>query len=245
MAGVSARTLRHYENIGLLAPARTEAGYRLYGDSDAKRMAQIMAMRSCGLPLQRIKAICNGEDDILLTLKDHLATLEKQRASTEWAAQRTRAAIDAVERMNDMKVEDSFEEMKRNGMAEFEKRFGEEARERYGEAAIDASNERMMNLTRDEWDAKELLEESIKVQLRLAMAAKDPSAPEARELVRMHRRWIAIHWGEGFAEEAYQGLAQGYLADQRFVEYYDSAAGEGATEFLVAAIEAAPASPEA
>ncbi len=87
--------------------------------------------------------------------------------------------------------------MKRNGMAEFEKRFGEEARERYGEAAIDASNERMMNLTRDEWDAKELLEESIKVQLRLAMAAKDPSAPEARELVRMHRRWIAIHWGEG------------------------------------------------
>ena len=196
-------------------------------------------MRACGLPLHTVRGICDGEDDILPTLKGHLATLEKQRASTESAARRTRAAIDAIERMNGMKVEDGFEEMKRNGMAEFEKRFGEEARERYGDAAIEASNERMMSLTKDEWDAKELLEESIKVQLRLAMAAQDPAGPDAQELVRMHRRWIAIHWGEGFAEEAYLGLARGYLADPRFVEYYDAAAGEGATEFLVAAIEAA------
>ena len=96
----------------------------------------------------------------------------------------------------------------------------------------------MMALTRDEWDAKELLEESIKVQLRLAMATGDAESPESQELVRMHKRWIGIHWGEGFAEEAYLGLVQGYLADPRFISYYDSAAGEGATAFLAQAVEA-------
>lgn len=54
----------------------------------------------------------------------------------------------------------------------------------------------------------------------------------------MHERWIAIHWGTGYGKDAYLGLVRGYLADPRFVEYYDSAAGEGATDFLVSAVEA-------
>lgn len=62
-----------------------------------------------------------------------------------------------------MTTEDSFEAMNREGLQQFEETYGTEARERYGNDAIDASNERMMNLTRDEWDAKELLEEAIKV----------------------------------------------------------------------------------
>ena len=115
-----------------------------------------------------------------------------------------------------MTTEDSFEAMNREGLQQFEETYGTEARERYGNDAIDASNERMMNLTRDEWDAKELLEEAIKVQLRLARATDDPSSPEAAELA-----------------------AHGYLADPRFTKYYDDAAGVGATEFLVQAVEAA------
>lgn len=87
-----------------------------------------------------------------------------------------------------MTTEDSFEAMNREGLQQFEETYGTEARERYGNDAIDASNERMMNLTRDEWDAKELLEEAIKVQLRLARATDDPSSPEAAELAAMHRK---------------------------------------------------------
>ena len=87
-----------------------------------------------------------------------------------------------------MTTEDSFEAMNREGLQQFEETYGTEARERYGNDAIDASNERMMNLTRDEWDAKELLEEAIKVQLRLARATDDPSSPEAAELAAMPRR---------------------------------------------------------
>lgn len=137
-----------------------------------------------------------------------------------------------------MSTQDAFEKMKAEGLESFETAYGREARERYGDDVIDKANERMMSLTKDEWDAKELLEESIKVQLRMAMATEDPASPESRELAHMHERWIGIHWGEGYQQQEYLGLIRGYLADPRFVDYYDSAAGTGATQFLVSAVEA-------
>lgn len=59
------------------------------------------------------------------------------------------------------------------------------------------------------------------------------------ELAHLHERWIRTHWGEGYTREAHLGLAQMYLADDRFRAYYDGAAGKGATEFLVQVLEAA------
>ena len=250
-SGVSVRTLRFYEEKGFLSPVRAESGYRLYSERDGQRLAQIVAMRSCGLPLATIARLLGcapesestrlaaREADLRQALVDHLRSLRAQGKSLEAAAQRTQAALDAVERIQGMKPNDAFEELKRQGLESFEREYGEEARQRYGADAIEQSNARMMAMTRDEWDAKELLEESIKVQLRLAMATDDPASPESRELARMHERWVAVHWGQGYQEAAYLGLVRGYLADPRFVSYYDTPCGQGATEFLVKAVEAA------
>lgn len=238
-AGVSTRTLRHYEEQGLLAPQRTDAGYRVYGDADARQLARVLALRACNVPLPTIRRLINVPDaDLASALRAHLRSLEEQGSSLDAAIARTRAALATVERMEDMSTKDAFEMMKEQGLRDFEHEFGEEARSLYGDEAIDASNARMLALTKDEWDAKELLEESIKVQLRIAMATNDPASDAAQELVRMHRRWIDLHWGEGYDPEQYFALAEGYLADSRFVKYYDSAAGEGATEFLVKAVRA-------
>lgn len=239
-AGVSARTLRYYESCGLIAPARAENGYRIYPPSEVKRLAQILSMKRCGLPLATIKHLMSaGEESIRDVLEDHLRTLQAQGASLKMAITRTKAAIAAIERIEEMDAKDAFEKMKEEGLKDFEETYGKEARERYGNAAIDASNERMMALTKDEWEAKELLEDAIKVQLRIALQTQDPQSEAAQELARMHEKWIAIHWGKGYVEQEYLGLVQGYLNDPRFVSYYDSAAGEGATEFLVRAIKSA------
>lgn len=239
-AGVSTRTLRYYESCGLIAPARAENGYRIYAPSEVKRLAQILSMKRCGLPLATIKQlVSNDEGNIRDVLKDHLCTLQAQGASLEMAITRTKAAIAAIERIEKMDVKDAFEKMKEEGLKTFEDTYGKEARERYGDATIDASNERMMALTKDEWEAKELLEDAIKVQLRIALQTQDPQSEAAQELAHMHEKWIAIHWGNGYKEQAYLGLVQGYLNDPRFVSYYDSAADEGATEFLVQAIKSA------
>lgn len=242
-AGVSTRTLRYYESIGLLCPHRSWNGYRAYADADAKRLAQIQAMKLCGLPLGTIRELLDGKSASLYdALAHHLLTLRAQGESLKLAAAHTEAAMRAIERIDHMEARDAFEELKAQGLREFEATYGAEARERYGDDAIDASNARMMALSQDEWDAKELLEESIKVQLRLAMATGDASSAEARELARMHERWVSIHWGGISDREAYLGLVQGYGADPRFVSYYDSAAGAGATAFLADAVRAYQAS---
>ena len=81
------------------------------------------------------------------------------------------------------------------------------------------------------------LERAVLGQLSIAMGDGDADGSEARKLVVMHRRWIALNWGCEPQNEAYLGLAHGYLADQRFVDYYDKPCGTGATAFLVQAIE--------
>lgn len=92
----------------------------------------------------------------------------------------------------------------------------------------------------EEWKTKEKLEVAIIEQLKKAMLTGDTSSPEAAKLARMHADWIRMQWAEGaYSAQAHVCLARGYLADDRFVEYYDSRAGKGATEFLVEAIEAA------
>lgn len=120
-----------------------------------------------------------------------------------------------------------------------EKRFGAEARERYGDAAVDAANERLLDMDEATWNDRNALEGAIIDQLKAAMETGDAHGTAAQQLARMHARWISLSWGEGaYTPEAHNGLADGYLADPRFVDYYDSRAGAGATEFLVAAIHA-------
>lgn len=146
--------------------------------------------------------------------------------------------ITEVKGIEDMNERDAFKALKRQTIEENERAHGREARERYGDDAVDAANERLASLSQDEWDEKDRLEQAIKERLRAAMATGDPVGEPAHELARMHARWIALHWGEGrYSREAHRGLVQMYLADDRFRAYYDEAAGEGATEFLVAALE--------
>ncbi|MGI6221521.1 MAG: MerR family transcriptional regulator [Coriobacteriales bacterium] len=239
MSGTSTRALRHYEDMGLLAPTRDTNGYRTYSAADARKLAQILSMRACGLPLPTIRDLFDDPDvDVLSALKAHLDSLRAQGQSLADAMQHTKTGIAKVERIEGMDTKDAFEAMKAERLSRNEEAYGEEARERHGDEAVDEANERLMSLTRDEWDAKELLEESIKVQLRLAMAQGDPSGKEAAELARMHARWIRIHWGDSYTKEAHLGLAHGYLCDERFRTYYDEPCGKGATEFLVATLEA-------
>lgn len=238
LAGCTPRTLRHYEELGIIAPQRAENGYRIYGEADVKRLAQVLAMKRCGLPLGTIRDMFEDDSRVAAALSAHLSTLVEQMGVMQEEIARTKAALSKIERIEKMNAEQTLEEMKRQGLEKFERTYGREARERYGTEAIEEANERMMSLTQEQWDAKEDLEEAIKRQLAKAMDTGDPTSKTSAKLADMHAQWIRIHWGEGYSVEAHRGLADGYLADSRFVEYYDGAAGEGATEFLVAALKA-------
>lgn len=90
-AGVSIRTLHHYESIGLLAPTeRTDAGYRIYGPDSVRRIYQICVLRRLGMPLAQIGHVLDGDEwGLAEALRAHLGEVERR----QMAASRLRSAL--------------------------------------------------------------------------------------------------------------------------------------------------------
>lgn len=239
LSGLTERTLRYYDQIGLLEPKRSDNGYRIYDSNDVRKLQHIMILRSCGIGLSDISAFLSGSDTDLATyLQEHLSRLEDQRNKITRNIAVSSEMLDRLERMRGMNDEERFEQLKRNSVARFEDEFGEEARSRYGDDAIDSANKRMLGMSKTAWDMKEELEQRIKEQLVRAMATGDPTSSEAVLVVEMHAQWLRVHWGDNaYTPEAHVLLAEGYLKDSRFIEYYDGSCGEGATQFLYEAIK--------
>ena len=240
LSGASVRALHHYESMGLLVPKRRANGYRSYDDADIATLQQILVYRACGMPLAEIgEVLANPAYDAKAVLARHLGVLGERKRELEALMSTVEKTIRSLEGECEMTNEEKFEGLKRAALEENEARYGAEARERYGDAAVDAANERMLAMDQHEWNDRGELEQAIIEQLKAAMAEGDVRGPAARQLASMHARWIELSWGKGaYSPEAHRGLAQGYLADDRFRAYYDERAGEGATEFLVAALEA-------
>ena len=240
MAGVSTRTLRYYDEIGLLVPERTSNGYRAYSLKDVRALQHILVLRKCRVPLSDIaSALQESNFDVGHLLSTHLKDLRRQRSELDKTismVQRTMEGLEAFETMDDKQ---RFEKLKRDSVARFEEEYGKETRERYGNDAIDEANERMLTMSKEAWDMREELEQRIKDSLVEAMETGDPTTSLSRMVAEMHAQWIRVHWGEGaYSPEAHRELAKGYLKDPRFVAYYDGSCGEGATEFLCRIIEA-------
>jgi DNA-binding transcriptional MerR regulator len=77
--GVTIKTLHHYDRLGLLTPRRTDAGYRVYSPADRERLSHIVALKSLGLPLQRIKALLDQKAPLSEALERQRRVLEDKR----------------------------------------------------------------------------------------------------------------------------------------------------------------------
>jgi MerR family transcriptional regulator, thiopeptide resistance regulator len=83
-AGVTVRTLHHYDDLGLLVPSeRTSGGHRLYGPADVQRLYRLLALRSVGLPLEEIGPLLDREDGVAGTVRRHLGRVEQQLGALE------------------------------------------------------------------------------------------------------------------------------------------------------------------
>lgn len=241
LAGVSVRTLRLYDERGLLVPQRQENGYRVYSEEDEQRLQQILLWRACGMPLKEIgQAIDSPDFDEEKALEEQIALLKERAEALGKAQECAERTLENMQKGKKMSSEERFHGLKEAAIEENERRYGGEARARYGDAAVDAANEAVRSMDKDEWDDLAILEERIIEQLKAATEFGDPSGAEAAELVRLHAAWVQAHWGKSrtLTHEMHVSLGQMYVADPRFQEYYDSRAGAGAAAFLVTAIEA-------
>lgn len=235
MAGVSVRTLRHYDRLGLLKPARTaENGYRIYGENEVDRLQEILFYRALGMPLERICGLLDEKGrDRLEALKAHRAALSGERARLDTLLMTLERTIRAKEGEENMKDPEKFEGFKREKIAENEKRYGREARARYGDAAVDGANDKLLQQDASAWNAQEALAARILTALKAAMETGDPSGKEAQAVCALHEQWIRGAWKDGaYSRAAHRGLAELYTQDARFTAYYDDACGAGAAQFL-------------
>lgn len=132
-----------------------------------------------------------------------------------------------------------FEAFKRDLVEKNERTYGAEVRDRWGNAAADAANARVMGLSQAEYERAQKLEAEVRAEVLAGLADGDPDGAHAAPAARAHAGWLQAFWPKGtYTPEAHVLLARSYLADERFRAYYEAWA-PGAAEFLVRAIEAA------
>jgi len=236
IAGVSTRTLRWYESQGLLEPKRQANGYRSYGNFEVERLQQILYYRELGLELNTIRQLITAEDfDQLLALHEQLTALEERQRQTEQLIEALKKTIDAKQKGFKMEDKERFRALKDKALAENEAKFGAEIRANYGEAVVDEANARYAGLTEEQYQQMEELSFKLNTALAEAVVAGDPFSDAAKEIVHMHKQWLGYFWSD-YTPEKHKGLAQMYVADQRFAEFYE-AITTGAAEYLRDAIE--------
>ncbi|MGL4372509.1 MAG: MerR family transcriptional regulator [Turicibacter sp.] len=236
LAGISTRTLRYYDEINLLTPARTNSsGYRIYGSQEVNRLQQILFYRELGISLNEIKDILqNPSFDEMDALIDHQQKLLKKRKQLDLLILNVEKTIASKNGGMKMSNKDKFEGFKQNLIDENEKKYGCEVREKYGDDVVEKSNTKVKGMSEADHTAVTALGEEILVLLYDIMDVEDPSSEKAQVLAAMHRKWLMFYW-PSYSREAHAGLAQMYVADERFTAFYDKRK-PGAAKFLKEAI---------
>lgn len=222
MAGISSRTLRYYDEIGILKPARiNSSGYRIYGKQEVSRLQQILFYRELGVSLENIKDILTSPSfDSTEALLEHRRELLAKREQLDVLIANVDKTIAESEGRIIMSDKEKFEGFKKNLIDENEKKYGKEVREKYGDEQVERSNKIFKNMTKEQYDEFERLGTDILGTLKAAFATGDPAGELAQKAADLHHQWLSFAWGS-YTREAHAGVAQMYVDDERFTAYYD------------------------
>ena len=237
LAGVSARTLRYYDEIGILLPARiNSAGYRIYGQAEVDRLQDILFYRELGVCLDDIKNILDAPGyNRLAALQKHQEKLVDKKKQLDLLIANVEKTIDYLQgRTFNMSDSGKFIGFKKNLINKNELKYGGEIRAKYGDQTVDKANQKILLMKEEQYGEMEKLRQEVNDTLKMAMATGDPAGELGQKTADLHRRWLSFTWA-GYPKEAHAGLAQMYVDDERFAAYYDQV-GAGAAIFLRDAI---------
>lgn len=222
LAGISTRTLRYYDEFGILKPARiNSSGYRIYGRTEVDLLQQILFYRELGLSLERIKAIMTEPSfDGAKALREHHDKPLEKRHQLDLLIANVEKTLAQKEGRNTMSDTEKFEGFKQKLVDDNEKKYGQEIREKYGDDTINQSNQKLKGMTEEQYAAIQQLEEEMFETLLQAMEHGDPASVLAQKSADLHREWLSFYWNS-YSKEAHAGVAQLYVDDERFTEYYD------------------------
>lgn len=231
LAGISVRTLHHYDQIGLLSPTRNpENGYREYSDADLDRLQQILFFRKCGFPLSEISAILDSPD------YDREKAWELQRKYLLHERERIDTMLDTLEKtIQSMKGEISMTNREKfKGFDFAQNSYEEEARVLWGDEAVDSSNAHLDSLGAA--GQEELGNRMNSLFTHLAtLRDQDPASAEVQEEMEKMFVFFNTNFGHTYTLEAFARLGQMYVDDERFTQNIDQF-GAGLSGFLAKAM---------
>lgn len=228
LVGISVRTLHHYDDIGLLEPEETtEAGYRMYSEHDLEKLQQILFFRELGFPLKKIKQIMsspsfNRQEALML----HHSMLMEKRSQLDRVIRTVEKTIAHAKGEIMMTSKEKFEgfDFSRNP-------YEQEARERWGDKAVDDSKAKLGKM-----DEATIKDEMNAIYTKLAALRHDSAQSDAAQAAI--KEWYDFLNKLGsYSLDAFKGLGQMYVADERFTKNIDQF-GEGLAQFMCDAMAA-------
>jgi DNA-binding transcriptional MerR regulator len=234
MAGVSVRTLHHYDEIGLLTPSvRTDAGYRVYGEKELIRLQQILFYKELDFALRDIQELLdNPAFDNLLALQGHRKAIVARK-------NRLTVLLETIDKtILKLKGEQTMltnEELYAGFNKNQADAIRQEAIEKYGNEMVETSENNLRKLSKEDFEKLKKQGEDIAAAIANLMHLS-PYDDEVQAQIHLHYKHIVQMWGGAVPNEnipdVYRNLATLYVEDKRF--YAD--APTGFTEFLGKAI---------
>lgn len=234
LAGTTSRTLRHYDDIGLLPPSRiAHNGYRHYDESALLRLQRILLLRELGLGLPQIGEVLSRERSEASALETHLALLREEQTRLARQIASVESTINAVKGGETLMAENMFDGFDHT-------RYRDEVEERWGKKAYADSDRWWRGMTdaeRADWQQR--VSDLGRDWIAAAESAIDPASAEAQEVAHRHVEWLTGIPGTPAATpggdvKAYViGLGEMYVADPRFgANYATSDGGTRGAEFV-------------
>lgn len=236
LAGVTVRTLHHYDRIGLVRPShRTAAGYRDYTASDLDRLHQVLVYRELGFPLEEVASLLDDPD------ADPAEHLRRQHRLLRDRLGRTQAMVAAVEKEMEARSmgisltpEEKFELFGEDYSEDYER----EAEERWGETEPWAQSRRR-TAAYGKQDGVRIKAEAEEVQRRFAEAMRaglPADSEQAMAVAEEHRQHIG-RWFYDCPPAMHAGLGRMYVEDERFTATYEQVA-PGLAQYVSTAVQA-------
>ena len=227
MAGVSVRTLHHYDRIGLLCPKRNgENGYREYTDADIDMLQQILFFKECGFTLKKISELLSSP------FFDREKAFDLQRKYLLHEKRRIEAMLETLEKtVSSAKGEITMTQKDKFSGFDFSNNpYEEEARRLWGDEMIDKNNARIDAMTEKERQGlsggmDELFQKLAQVR------HEKPDSEKAQEAMAYMYKYFNSNFGINYTPEMFKGLGEMYVCDTRFAENIDKY-GEGLSLFL-------------
>lgn len=232
LSGVSSRTLRYYEEIGLLKPKREpNSNYRYYDSTDVDNLQQILFFKEMGLELKEIKKAMTtlDKEKRLEILNQHLEELHSKQMKLNALITNVQSTIKSLKGEIMMSDQEKFNGLKDELLHKNEAEFKDEVIDKWGADAYEKSQKHFKNLSQEQFNHFMRLGSDI-IETLKKIKERPNDEDLKKQVAKLHQEWITIAWGH-YNKEVHLNVVNMYLEDERFQNYYDQY-GDGIAKIL-------------